>query len=146
MHEKPCLIPILIFSCSSTEINAQDTHNELQHTFSLNNICQYIYLDSPLIWSCESLWVKSRCLDKICVYAKWSVSALFISKFFHSCRIYLEIYVWSWECVLTLPLLNMTCPVIANSLDPDQLASEEANWSGSKLFVIRYVNFYQKPR
>ena len=39
----------------------------------------------------------------------------------------------------------MTCPVLANSVDPDQLASEEeANWSGSALFVINYVNFYQK--
>ena len=28
---------------------------------------------------------------------------------------------------LTLFLLNMTCPVLANSVDPDQLASEEAN-------------------
>ena len=35
--------------------------------------------------------------------------------------------------------------VITNSVDPDQLASEEANWSGSALFVIKYVNFYQKP-
>ena len=40
----------------------------------------------------------------------------------------------------------MTCPVLANSVDPDQLASEEANWSGTALFVIKYVNFYQKPR
>ena len=36
-----------------------------------------------------------------------------------------------------------TCPVLANSVDPDQLASEEANLSGSALFVIKYVNFYQ---
>ena len=28
---------------------------------------------------------------------------------------------------LTLLLLNMTCPVLANSVDPDQLPSEEAN-------------------
>ena len=28
---------------------------------------------------------------------------------------------------LLLLLLNMTCPVLANSVDPDQLASEEAN-------------------
>ena len=33
-------------------------------------------------------------------------------------------------------MLNMSCPVLANSVDPDQLASEEANWSGSALFVI----------
>ena len=39
----------------------------------------------------------------------------------------------------------MTCPVLANSVDPDHLASSEANWSGSALFVIKYVNFYQKP-
>ena len=46
---------------------------------------------------------------------------------------------------LALFLLNMSCHVLANSIDPDQLASKEANWSGSALFVIKYVNFYQKP-
>ena len=30
-------------------------------------------------------------------------------------------------CHLTLLLLDTTCPVLANSADPDQLASEEAN-------------------
>ena len=29
-------------------------------------------------------------------------------------------------------------------LQPDQLASEEANWTGSALFVIKYVNLYQQ--
>ena len=48
--------------------------------------------------------------------------------------------------MFNLLLLNTTCPVLANSVDPDQLASEEANWSGSALFVIKYVNFYQKTR
>ena len=48
--------------------------------------------------------------------------------------------------VLTLLLLNTTCPVLANSVDPDQLAYEEANWYGYALFIIKYVNFYQKPR
>ena len=47
--------------------------------------------------------------------------------------------------MLALLLLNMICHVLANSVDPDQLASEEANWSESALFVIKYVNFYQKP-
>ena len=46
---------------------------------------------------------------------------------------------------LTLLLLNTACPVLANSVDPDQLGSEEANGSGSAQFVIKYVNFYQKP-
>ena len=35
-------------------------------------------------------------------------------------------------------------PVFANSIDPDQLASDEANWSGSALFVNQYVNLYQQ--
>ena len=38
--------------------------------------------------------------------------------------------------VLTLVLLARIYPAFANSVDPDQLASEEANWSGSALFVI----------
>ena len=44
---------------------------------------------------------------------------------------------------INLLLLNTTCPVSVNSVDPDELAFEEANWSGSALFVITYVNFYQ---
>ena len=35
-------------------------------------------------------------------------------------------------------------PAFANSVDPDQLASEEANWSGSALFAIKYLNLYQQ--
>ena len=35
------------------------------------------------------------------------------------------------------------CPAFTNSEDPDQLASEEASWSGSALFAIKYVNLYQ---
>ena len=51
------------------------------------------------------------------------------------------------NCRLTLLLLNTTCPVLANSVDPDQLASsEEANWSGSTLFVTQYVNLNQQSR
>ena len=46
---------------------------------------------------------------------------------------------------ITLLLLNTTCLVLANIVDPDQLASSsEANWSGSALFVIKYMNFYKK--
>ena len=41
---------------------------------------------------------------------------------------------------LTLVLLNPDIPCLANSVDPDQLASEEANWSGSALFAIKYEN------
>ena len=46
--------------------------------------------------------------------------------------------------LLTLVLLNQICPAFANSVDPDQLASEEANWSGSALFAIQYFNSCQE--
>ena len=36
------------------------------------------------------------------------------------------------------------CPAFANSVDPDQLASAEANWSGSALVAIKYVHLYQQ--
>ena len=32
------------------------------------------------------------------------------------------------------------------SIDPEQLTSSEANWSGSALFAIQYVNLYQQSR
>ena len=32
------------------------------------------------------------------------------------------------------------CPAFANSVDSDQLASKEANWSGAALFANKYVN------
>ena len=44
------------------------------------------------------------------------------------------------EAKLTLLLLNTTCPVLANSVDPDQLASEEANWSGSALSLNMWIS------
>ena len=36
------------------------------------------------------------------------------------------------------------CPAFANSVDTNQLASEEASWSGSAQFVIKYVNLCQQ--
>ena len=36
---------------------------------------------------------------------------------------------------LTLLMLNTTRPVLANSVDPDKLAFEEANLSGSALLL-----------
>ena len=56
--------------------------------------------------------------------------------------------------MLTMVLLNLDIfclctrifPAYASSVDPDQLASEEANWSRSALFAIKYVNLSQQPR
>ena len=41
-------------------------------------------------------------------------------------------------------MLNPDIPFFANSVDPDQLASEEANWSGSALLAIQYLKLYQQ--
>ena len=41
---------------------------------------------------------------------------------------------------LTHVLLSPDIPCFANSVVPDKLASEEANWSGSALFAIKYAN------
>ena len=37
------------------------------------------------------------------------------------------------KCCITSAYLQWLCPAFANSVDPDQLASEEANLSGSAL-------------
>ena len=50
-----------------------------------------------------------------------------------------------WNFGLRKKVLDhMLTLAFANSVDPDQLASEEANWSGSELFPIQYVNLYQQ--
>ena len=60
-----------------------------------------------------------------------------------------------WNCMLThhdqaifvfnpCPAKPRVYPTYANSVDPDQLASEEANWSGSALFAIKYVKLKQQ--
>ena len=46
---------------------------------------------------------------------------------------------------LTLLLLSRVFHAFSNNVDPDQLVSEEANWSESALFGIRYANLYQQP-
>ena len=38
------------------------------------------------------------------------------------------------------PCWSWIYPAFANSVDQDQMASEEAIWSGSALFAIKYVN------
>ena len=55
-----------------------------------------------------------------------------------------------WESSFSLQWVNPSpaepgYTAFAHSVDPDQLASVEANWSGSALFAIKYVNLYQQP-
>ena len=44
----------------------------------------------------------------------------------------------SHDDILTLVKWTRVCPAFANSVDPDQLGSSEANGSGSALFVRKY--------
>ena len=53
-------------------------------------------------------------------------------------------FLWNVIPTLTLSCWTWIYPAFANSVDPDQLASSEANWSGSALFDIKYVNLYQQ--
>ena len=46
---------------------------------------------------------------------------------------------------MTVVLLNPDMFAFAKSVDLDQLAYEEANWSGSAPFVIQDMNLYQQP-
>ena len=50
-----------------------------------------------------------------------------------------------WRINHPLSCWTWIYPAFAYSVDPDQLASEEANWSGSTLFAIKYVNLQEKP-
>ena len=103
------------------------------------SICRLFNL--PIEWL--SLGFCVRCLFRITkgiLYAEGHLSQILLYQLISVQRFWID-----FRLNLTLLLLSMTCPVLANSVDPDQLASEEANWSGSALFVIKYVNFYQKP-
>ena len=53
---------------------------------------------------------------------------------------YLELW-FKIKANIVLSCWTRICPAFANSEDPDQLASSEANWSGSALFAIQYVTF-----
>ena len=86
----------------------------------------------------ESLCLYHICLDNF-IFSSYDVKMcswfrIFDLVIFDRSMILSELS--SIELVLTLLLLSTTCPVLANSVDPDQLASEEANWSGSALFVM----------
>ena len=51
---------------------------------------------------------------------------------------------YSHRYMLTLVLLNQDRHCLDNSVDPDQMASEEAIWSGSTLFFIQFMNWHNK--
>ena len=73
--------------------------------------------------------------DQTPICSAWSGATLFAKDYLYQYfGLLWYVYFQNQHFVLTLLLLNMTCPVLANSVDPDQLASEEANWSVSALF------------
>ena len=110
------------------------------YTFFMQTAKAQIRLHKCSIWSGPSLFANALwyCPMLNGPFFPWK------SPFIHNSPVLPPHYFFSFQ-PLTILLLSTTCPVLANSVDPDQLASEEANWSGSALFVIKYVNFYQKP-
>ena len=64
------------------------------------------------------------------LFSSLQFKALYFQKVLHIFKIYLSTLV-----LLNQGLLDM--PHFANTVDPDHLASEEANWSGSALFITQ---------
>ena len=81
--------------------------------------------------------------NEVCLYSIVCSVSRKDSKLYTSFCIIFTLTIGHCNC-LTLVLLNPNMPCLTNSVDPDQLASEEANWSGSALFAIKYVNIYKK--
>ena len=89
-------------------------------------------------------WKKSKDHDQNAWMCHWFGILLFANEKNAGSPTYLLIHcIYScicqpWSCWTHI------CQVFANSVDPDKLASKEVNWSGSALFVIKYVNLYQQ--
>ena len=60
-----------------------------------------------------------------------------------SCNLCMKIVSWyvSYHALhIVICIVSLGVTALANCVDPDQLASSEANWSGSALFAIEHVN------
>ena len=83
----------------------------------------------------------------------FSYNPIVLTSFSHQLFLALLLCVWILSCAkrkLTLVLLNPDIPFLCKQCRSrsgsalDQLASSEANWSGSALFAINYVILYQQ--
>ena len=96
-----------------------------------------------LSWSFYNYYMVTHKLLSQLNLIEHNIYSKFLRQFF-----YLEPYspVNTVKVMPSQPLSYWTqlYPVFANSVDPDQLASEEANWSGAPLLVIQHVNLYQQ--
>ena len=103
-----------------------------------SSICsKWLVPDCQCLWS-GPLW---SCLWFSCVLASdrhWALCPLlcFFTVFFDNMHFTVKFQKWG---MLTLILLFMTTPTFANSVDPDQMASEEAIWSGSTLSFSLWI-------
>ena len=92
------------------------------------------------IQTCDS-WIRCQTLYWLHYWAPHESG-----KFISACIIWRDFYVIKYNATSQL----LSCwtriyPAFASSVDPDQLTSEEANWSGSALFAIKYVNYSNNP-
>ena len=102
------------------------------------------------LWDC--LWANSdnivttqtQCLlDRFLVTSYYILQSIYLAWYLQNIkRIALFVHSLLQQCEHNLTLIQLftTTPTFANSVDPDQMASEEAIWSGSTLLVIQFVN------
>ena len=133
----PC--PFLIVSQSDSLIQIVDIHSHSKWQKCISRSVSFFRSRMIWIYTVCKRWVylgsagqglKSRRMADF--HSNWTQSRVF-----HTVRTILQLYSF-WSCWALIYL------AFANSIDPDQLASEEANWSGSVLFAIQYVNLYQQ--
>ena len=108
---------------------------------SISNILQFIWIFNPIKTIYDKVTILFLICSKepICIKCKTPFLWGKIGKFVHMSLLW----------ILPRILKPLSCwtriyTAFANSVDPDRLASEEANWSGSALFAIKYVNSYQQ--
>ena len=107
----------------------------LAHTFNVficaRNIYTYVIIwkSCMLLLNCQNWWYKKYLGIRILAF----VSSIMLRSSEDLYFFYCDPLFCKGTPMLTLVLLN---PAFANSVNPDQLASEEANWSGSALFAL----------
>ena len=100
------------------------------------SVCEFISTN----WITESYWLTIWGGCDILIYPTWQ--GLRGLGTLSGVATLSQLFWIQMNMLLTLGL--RIYPAFANSVDPDQLASKEANWSGSALFVIKYLNLYEQ--
>ena len=129
--------------------------DRLQNQWILLYILMTKECSDQTAWVCTLIWIFTVCIchkspfPMLCIiysqnYYRFG-SALFIIKYMNLYQQSGSSNVIGWKLEVGITSKPLSCwtriyPAFANRVDPDQLASDEANWSGSALFAIIYDN------